>query len=102
MRTNFKSLVKRIPSSVRITPDITYEVAWVDSFKNENTLGETRLDTKQILIKKGLSPLETVSTYLHEILHAVSEETSANLTENQVLALEKFVCYGLKKGNIFK
>jgi hypothetical protein len=97
----WKQLLTRIPNTVKFGKT-TYEVLWVDAFTNEKTLGETRFDTKQIIIKTGESAKETVHTYLHEIIHALENEYGANLTENQVLALEKGVKDILKKGNIFK
>lgn len=97
----WKKLVKRIPPRVQINRNSFYEVCWIEDFPDGNTLGETRYDPKQIVIKKGLSPKLTVQTYLHEIGHAVSEEFKANLTETQVLAIEAFFYYMLKNDNIF-
>jgi hypothetical protein len=80
----------KLPSRVRITQRIAYEVVYVETFQNPNVLGECRFDSKQIVIKSGQSPRETRKTLIHEIYHAMSFETpKLNLTEAQVLALEK-------------
>jgi hypothetical protein len=65
-------------------------------------VGETRFDRKQIAIKDKLSPKNTVITYLHEVAHGLSAEHDMQLTENQILALEKGLYYLLKDGNLFK
>lgn len=93
---------RHIPNSVQIKSKISYEVVWIDAFKDEKTLGETRYNEKQIVILKGLSNKLTVVTYLHELLHAVQYEHEIGLTENQVLSFEKFFQYVLKSDNIFK
>lgn len=98
---DWKKLKRRIPRSVQVGKS-TYEVLWTDDFKDGTTLGETRFDPKQIIIKKGLSPKLTVHVYFHEFLHSVSHETGANLTENQVLALEKAFYYFVKVDNLFR
>lgn len=77
-----------IPSSVRITPEIAYEIVYVDEFKDGNTLGEMRPQTRQIAILNGQSNTELTKTFIHEVLHAISDENEINLTEKQVLKLE--------------
>jgi len=99
---NWKKLVKKIPNKVQLAKRGEYEVVWVDEFKQHDTIGETRFDRKQIAIKKNLSPKLTIITYLHEVIHGLSAEHDAQLTENQVLALEKGLYYLLKDGNLFK
>ncbi len=98
----WKQLVKMIPDRVQLKARSVYEVLWVDDFADGKTLGEMRPDTKQIIIKKGQTAKDTVTTYLHEILHSISEETGAKLTETQILKLEPAFYYILKKGNILK
>jgi len=96
-RINWKRLVNNIPSHVS-TKDGLYEVLYTEEFKDGKTLGESRFEEKQIVLKKGLSPKETVHTYFHELLHVSSEITGANLTENQVLSLEKDLTFWLNLG----
>ncbi len=85
-----KDLRKLIPSAVRITRNVTYEVVWVDEFlKDAKQLGECWFDGKQIKINKNQSNTEAYKTYLHEVIHAISFETDGlNLTETQVRKLE--------------
>lgn len=99
----WKDFVQKIPSNVQISRKGKYEVVWSDTIKNDDdVLGETRFDPKQIVIKTSQSPKEAVHTYVHEILHAISEEYHVGLTETQVRKLEKALHYVLKEGNIFK
>lgn len=99
---NWKKMVKKIPSKVQIARNKTYEIVWIDSFADQITLGETRFDKNQIVIKSNLPPKTTIVTYLHEVIHAVSAEHDVELTENQVLALESSFYYLLKNDNVFK
>lgn len=98
---NWKKLASKINSRVQITKNIFYEVVWTDEFKTD-LYGEMRPDFRQIVIKKELSKKDSVITYLHEIAHAASNEYEMNLTENQILKMEKFLYFLLKKGNVFK
>ena len=99
---NWKSLTKRIPHRVQVTRKSFYEICYVDTFVDKDVLGETRFDRKQIAIKDEQPPKEKVHTYLHELLHAISEEYDVGLTENQVRSLEKAIYYMLKSGNVFR
>lgn len=93
----------KIPQTVQVSRKGKYEVLWTDLIKEDpNTMGETRFQPKQIVIKTAQSHKESVSTYLHELIHAVSEEYEVGLTEAQVRKLEKAVYYMLKPGNVFK
>lgn len=78
----------KIPSQVRITSKISYEVVYTDQFKDPKVVGESRPGFPQIAIQNGLSNTETVKTFIHEVLHAIATENDFTLTENQVLALE--------------
>lgn len=98
----WKKLVKLIPHFVTIKRKVIYEVMWTEDFLRRDHVGETRFDTRQIVIKTNQTPKETVHTYIHEVLHAVSHEYDAALTETQVLALEKALTMALIKDNIFK
>jgi hypothetical protein len=99
---NWKKLVKKIPNKVQLAKGEEYEIVWVESFKQEDVVGETRFDRKQIAIKSKMSAKNTVITYLHEVAHGISAEHEIDLTENQILALEKGLYYLLKDGNVFK
>ena len=84
-----------IPSHVRVTAKRTYEVVHIEEFKGQ-FLGECRFDPPQIVLKKGQTPKEEFSTFIHELCHAISEEYKVGLTEKQVLALEKGLLNFLK------
>ena len=99
---NWKKLAKKIPNKVQLSKRGEYEIVWVDSFKQDDVVGETRFDRKQIAIKDKMSPKNTVITYLHEVAHGLSAEHEMQLTENQILSLEKGLYYLLKDGNLFK
>lgn len=94
--------MKKIPNKVQLSKRGEYEIVWVDSFKQTDVVGETRFDRKQIAIKNKMSPKSTVITYLHEVAHGLSAEHEIQLTENQILALEKGLYYLLKDSNLFK
>lgn len=99
---NWKKFKHKIPHAVKIGPKDLYEVLWVDDFLDKGNVGETRFAEKQIVIKKGMTPKLTVTTYLHECLHAFSDVYDLNLTEKQILAFEKAFPYWLLNSNIFK
>jgi hypothetical protein len=98
---DWKKLKRRIPHRVQVAKDAWYEVLYVDDFKDGKTLGETRHDPRQIVLLNGQSPKSAVTTYLHELIHAFSNENDADLTEAQVLAFEKSFYYILKSDNLF-
>lgn len=78
-----------LPTHLRVTRKRTYETLHVETFVNPEILGETRFEPAQIVLKKGQSASEEVSTYLHEAYHAMCHEENIKLTETQVLKLEK-------------
>ena len=84
----YKSLKKNIPTHIKVGNN-EYEVLYTDEFKGGKTDGEMRPEINQIVIRNGMSAKESVHTYFHEFIHAVSEEYDARLTEAQVLQLEK-------------
>ena len=91
MKINYKKLKNNIPIIVKAgkSKKGNYEVVYVNDFIDGNTLGETTFDKKQIRIKNNLTEKQTVLVFFHEVFHALSAEFNINLTENQVLALEK-------------
>lgn len=99
---NWKKFKNSIPHFVQVSKKGIYEVLYTDDFLDGNTLGETRFNPKQIILKNGMSPKDTVTTFIHEIIHSFSNEYEANITESQVRALEKGSYYLLKFNNIFK
>ena len=101
MRTIWKSLQRQIPDRVQINKKVFYEVCYIHEFP-DGCLGETRYDQKQIVLKFGMSPKETVLTYWHEVLHAISWEHNVGLTETQVLNMEESGNYLFKPHNLFR
>lgn len=102
-RINWSKIYSKIPSSVIIGKN-TYNVLWIDNFpKDSQQLGESSFHPdKQIVINLNQSHKEAVHTYWHELLHVMSYEYDADLTEGQVKKLEKSLPFLLKKDNIFR
>lgn len=104
-RINWKKKVRNIPAKVQIAPKVQYDITWqkeILNTKGDHLCGFTDFDNKIINIQLGMSPKLTAETAWHECLHAWSHHYNINLTENQVLALEKILPYidGLfNKGN---
>jgi hypothetical protein len=100
---NWKKLSKLIPSEVQIASKTFYQVLWVENFPDDhNCVGSMDINKKQIIMKIGQSDKEKVLTYLHEVIHAFSDENKMGLTEKQVSIMEKKMLYfWLKKGNLF-
>lgn len=78
-----------IPSHARITSKRDYEVTFIDNFKDGKQVGECRQEPSQIVVKRGQTPKEEYSTFLHECIHAADYEYEIGLSEKQVLKLEK-------------
>src|SRR5258706_8562355 len=98
---SWKKVVSRIPSNIQIGKS-NYEILWSRSYISGKNAGETRFDNqKQILISTNQSKKEIAHTYFHEVLHAMSNEYGANLSEKQVLALEKGIEVFLRRDNLF-
>lgn len=100
MKHSWKKYAKNIPPFIRVNKKQKYEVLHTIDFKDGNTRGESRLDTKQLVLLKGQSAQDTVSTMFHELLHIYSDEFGANLTESQVLALEHALPYVIEFVNV--
>jgi len=82
-----------IPPRVKIKNKVVYEIVWVDSFKDEKTLGECRYDHKQIALKKGCSYKETWQTFSHEIFHAISHERGIKISHRAIYQMEDAIYY---------
>jgi hypothetical protein len=98
MKIRWSFLKNCIPTHIKIKQS-EYEIVWVEDFKDGKTLGETRFNTKQIVLKTNETDNETFHTYVHEVLHAVSDEYDIGLTEKQVRKLEKSLTDWLKPVN---
>lgn len=99
---NWRKLAKRIPHKVQIGNKNFYEILWVERFDDPEQVGEMFKDLKQIKLKIDQTNKEKVLTYLHEVIHAFSDENDIGLTESQVSKLEKsMLYYWLKTDNLF-
>lgn len=100
---NWSKYYNSIPAKIIIGKSV-YKIFWVDEYPKDNKqLGETNFSPiKYISININQTVKESVMTYWHEILHAMSYEYNANLTEKQVLALEKSLPLIIKRDNMFK
>lgn len=95
----WQKLVKQIPYKVDL--GVVYEILWADEIVGEVHRGETRLAYKQIVIAKNMTARLTVETYLHEVLHGLSNEYDLQLTETQICSIEKCIYKILKPNNLF-
>lgn len=86
----------KLPHKIRITSKVSYEILHVDAFDDPEQLGECRFDTKQILINKNQSDTETIKTFIHEVLHALSEESGAAIPHGSIYKLESAILKMLK------
>lgn len=102
MLIDWERLRNKIPNKIHIRRGAHYEIVWTEKDAERGIFGETRFNTRQIVMELGHSAKETVHTYLHELAHAVSAEYEIGLTETQVRKFEQAVYYLLKDNNIFK
>lgn len=100
---NWKGLFKRIPVKVQLGQRTHYEVTWTRDDPTINHKGVSHHnDEKRIVINLIMKERESVITYLHEVAHAISITHEIDLTETQILKLEKALYYLLKSNNVFK
>ena len=79
-------MIDRIPGSIRIKYRERYDVLW----KNDlGCLCMCDFDNKQILLDFNQSDINAYWTFIHEVYHAIGHEYKLQLTEKQVLGLEK-------------
>jgi len=100
---NWKYYYTNIPSEIKIGRNL-YPILWTNGFPNDSKqLGESNFnESKSIIINMNQSIKETVHTLFHEMLHCISYEYDANLTENQVRKLEKALTNLINSGIITK
>lgn len=97
---NWKSLSKRIPKKFKVGRK-TFKVQWVNEFPDKKQVGESDWNNKIIYLKKKQSKSELVHTYIHEVIHIVSDEFELKISEKQVRGLEKTLRFWIESGNIF-
>jgi hypothetical protein len=98
MKANWKKSKANIPNRVRSKSNVHYEVLWSNEFHfdektGKKTYGTTRFDPNLITLNINQGDKETVHTYWHEFIHALSADYDLNLTETQVENLEKSYLY---------
>ena len=75
--------------------DSIWKVLFVKSIKygnkNKGIVGITDFSSQEIHIKTNQSKTETLSTFIHEILHAMDEEYDMKLTHKQIYQLEEAI-----------
>lgn len=99
---DWRKLFKLIPLKVQVGPKSTYDVKWTRDDGTLDHVGITDHNIFNITLNLNLKPKAAIITYLHEVLHAISVAHEVNLTENQILKLERAIYYVLKKGNVFR
>lgn len=89
----------KIPSEVRIKRGVYYSIKWQEVIEGDaDCLGLCDPAEQVITLKLGMSETETAKTFLHEVLHACSDEWEFDLPHKTVYALEEAI-YKLLKLN---
>jgi Zn-dependent peptidase ImmA (M78 family) len=79
----------KYPKEVTIG-EATYKIRFVSTIqKDNNTLGLCDTSDYVIYIKRGLTPSETIYTFIHEVLHAIEAEYDVDLAHKHIYALER-------------
>ena len=82
----------KLPHKIRIKSKVAYEVVWAERIgDDETTLGECRYDTKQIVLKTGMSDTEVMKTLIHEVFHAMAFEYDIQIPHKAIYHLEHSV-----------
>jgi hypothetical protein len=63
--------------------------AYKITFEDMRDFGMTNFSKQRIYIKKGMSPRETFSTFIHEVLHAMEHEHNIRIKHKVIYKLEK-------------
>ncbi|NJO65353.1 MAG: hypothetical protein HC836_46855 [Richelia sp. RM2_1_2] len=92
----WNKFAKNLPSKIQVSSNTKYEVLTIKEFKESDTMGETRFEARQIVLKQGLPAKDQVETFFHELLHAFSDEYGINLTERQIINMEYMLPYLIK------
>ncbi len=65
-----------------------YKIIYTSRIKH---CGDTNWELKRIRIKKGMTPRETLSTLIHELLHVAEFEHGVKLKHKTVYKLERAI-----------
>ena len=83
----------KIPSRIKIKNKVVYEIVWIDSFKDPQTVGECRPWARQIALKTGASERSLFKSFVHEVLHAVEVERGIKIPHRSIYKLEDAIFY---------
>lgn len=96
----------KIPNRVRIKLGVTYDVVFQDKipddYKGRKVHGYCDGTKKIICISKDQSEREQTKTFIHELLHAMSDENKISLEHKYVYKLEEAIYRLLKLNNLIK
>ena len=73
----------KLPDKIRLL-NFDYKIISKDKTESKNNLGYINFDTKEIFIKKGLSPLDTLICLYHECSHFF--QSYYGLEESEILS----------------
>lgn len=88
MRIPWKKFASNIPNHIKVGK-VEYEVLWANDLVSGQNYGETRFESKQIVLKADMGPKLKVETFFHEYLHAIGFEYGVDLPEKTVLDMER-------------
>ena len=89
------------PKELHIGTEI-YKIKFVRKFKDKKTMGECDPEAKEIRIRCGLGPEETLMTLIHEVGHALFEfEHDIKIKHHLIYAFEKPL-YQFLRDNVFR
>lgn len=78
----------KYPKTIEVGRDI-YKIKFVKKFKDGVTLGETDPEKLEIRILKGMSKRETLSCFIHEVIHALEFSHEIGIKHKLVYQLER-------------
>lgn len=84
MIKNSFPLPAKYPKKIYVGMEI-YRVIFTDKI---NCFGETDPEKRTIKLKKGMSPRSTLTTFIHELLHAIEFESDIKIKHKQIYELE--------------
>jgi hypothetical protein len=91
----------KIPHKVRIKARVSYSVLYADVIDDDpSCMGRAYPDGRRIVLKNGMSNSNLISTFIHELLHAIEYEYSAGIPHKVVDVFEKGIFKVLKLNKI--
>jgi hypothetical protein len=91
-----------IPARVRIKRNVGYEVLYADLIKNDpDCVGYCDPETRQIILKNGLSQTQLIKAFIHEVIHAICFERIPFRVPHKIVYLLEEGTYQVLKLNGF-